>query len=156
MLIGELARMTGCEVETIRYYEKEGLLTPPARTPSGYRRYTNDQLGELNFILHCRSLGMPLADIHTLARFKADSSLACDDINELIDQQIGKVHRQLETLQLLEQQLLSLRRKCHDHNQGEPCGILQTLVEASEGSPCPCHTPFDQEPHPAHRHGAHE
>ncbi|WP_114152215.1 Cd(II)/Pb(II)-responsive transcriptional regulator [Chromobacterium haemolyticum] len=148
MLIGELARQTGCEVETIRYYEREGLLSAPLRSASGYRCYNAEQLGELNFILHCRSLGMSLADIRQLAAFKADSSLACDDINQLIDRQVSKVHQQVESLRLLEQQLLALRDRCHDHHTVAECGILQTLVEASEGEPCVCHTPFGQDPHP--------
>lgn len=147
MLIGELARQTGCEVETIRYYEREGLLSAPLRSSSGYRRYTAEQLGELNFILHCRSLGMSLADIRNLAAFKADHDHDCEDINLLIDQQIAKVHQQVEALRLLEQQLLALRDKCHDSRAAADCGILQTLVEAAEGAPCVCHTPFGQDNH---------
>ncbi|OWY39737.1 MerR family transcriptional regulator [Xenophilus sp. AP218F] len=145
MLIGELARQTGCEVETIRYYEREGLLSSPQRSASGYRRYTAEQLGELNFILHCRSLGMSLADIRTLSAFKSDRTQACDEVNHLIDQQIGKVHQQVEALRLLEQQLLSLRDKCHDRHTIADCGIVQTLEEAAEGAPCACHTPFGQD-----------
>lgn len=152
MLIGELARQTECDIETIRYYEREGLLTPPPRTTSGYRRYSAIQLGELNFILHCRSLGMSLADIRRLGSFKQESGRDCGDINNLIDTQIQKVHRQLETLHLLEQQLLALRDKCHEHHAAAECGIFQTLVQASQGEPCACHTPFGQPTHPHHAH----
>ncbi|MDF0605064.1 Cd(II)/Pb(II)-responsive transcriptional regulator [Neisseriaceae bacterium TC5R-5] len=144
MLIGELARQTGCEVETIRYYEREGMLTPAQRTAAGYRCYTAAQLGELNFILHCRSLGMSLSDIRHLAAFKANQSPACDDINLLIDQQISKVHQQLECLNLLEQQLIALRERCHEQHSTAECGILQTLISAAEGEACVCHTPFEQ------------
>ena len=63
MQIGELARKAECEVETIRYYEREGLLPAPARSQSGYRQYDVTMLGELQFIRHCRSLGISLAEI---------------------------------------------------------------------------------------------
>lgn len=139
MLIGELARLAGCEVETIRFYEHEGLLTAPQRTASGYRRYQSEQLGELNFILHCRSLDMSLADIKKLVYFRADPALACADINQLIDRQINKVHQQLETLTLLEQQLLALRHRCMQGSDVAHCGIFQTLLQASRGEPCVCH-----------------
>jgi Cd(II)/Pb(II)-responsive transcriptional regulator len=139
MQIGELAKLAGCEVETIRYYEREKLLAAPARTASGYRQYSGEQLGELNFILHCRSLGISLAEIRQLAEFRADPSLACEDINQLIDRHIGSVHQQLESLRLLEHQLQALRERCQHGSDAAHCGILQSLVQASEGAPCPCH-----------------
>lgn len=141
MLIGELARLAGCEVETIRYYEREKLLSAPARSAAGYRHYQSEHVGELNFILHCRSLGISLAEIRQLASFRADQSLACEEINQLIDRHIGNVHQQLESLHLLEQQLLTLRQRCQHGSDAAHCGILQTLVQAAEGEPCVCHSP---------------
>lgn len=141
MLIGELAKLTGCEVETIRYYEREKLLSAPQRSAAGYRHYQSTHLGELNFILHCRSLGISLAEIRLLANFKADPSLACAEINQLIDRHISSVHQQLESLRLLEHQLQSLRQRCQQGSDAAHCGILQTLVQAGEGEPCICHTP---------------
>ncbi|MBV8045726.1 MAG: Cd(II)/Pb(II)-responsive transcriptional regulator [Paludibacterium sp.] len=139
MLIGELAKMAGCEVETIRYYEKEKLLSAPERGTSGYRHYRGEHLGELNFILHCRSLGISLAEIRQLADFRADPSLACEEINQLIDRHIKSVHQQLESLRLLEQQLLTLRQRCLHASDAAHCGIFQTLVQAAEGEGCACH-----------------
>ena len=139
MLIGELARQAGCEVETIRYYEREKLLSAPRRGPSGYRQYQSEHLGELNFILHCRSLGISLNEIRQLADFKADPSLACEEINQLIDRHIVNVHQQIESLRLLEHQLQNLRERCRHGSDAAHCGILQTLVKAAEGEPCACH-----------------
>jgi Cd(II)/Pb(II)-responsive transcriptional regulator len=150
MQIGELAKLAGCEVETIRYYEREKLLSAPTRSPSGYRQYRSEHLGELNFILHCRSLGISLAEIRLLAEFRADPSLACEEINHLIDRHIGSVHQQLESLHLLEQQLQALRERCRNGSDAAHCGILQTLVQAAEGAPCPCH-PEQSAPSGAHR-----
>jgi Cd(II)/Pb(II)-responsive transcriptional regulator len=139
MLIGELAKQTGCEVETIRYYEKEGLLGKPARSVSGYRRYIGEHVGQLNFVLHCRSLGIPLAEIRTLQNFQAHPDLACAEINALLDQQIARVRQQIEAMQLLEIQLLALRDRCHDNLPASECGILKNLVSAAEGDGCVCH-----------------
>lgn len=142
MQIGELARQTGCEVETIRYYEREGLLPAPARSASGYRRYEPQHVEQLNFIRHCRSLGMSLADIRQLADYhQHPAPEPCDRVNALIDDQIRRVHSQIETLQQLEQQLLALRGRCASPHTLVDCGILKTLEDASSGEPCACHPP---------------
>jgi Cd(II)/Pb(II)-responsive transcriptional regulator len=142
MLIGQLARLAGCEVETIRYYEREGLLSAPERTAAGYRSYRSEHLGELNFILHCRSLDISLAEVRTLAEFRADPQRDCAGINTLIDRHLDTVHQQLESLQLLEQQLLALRERCPASRDAGHCGILRSLVDAAQGEACACHTPF--------------
>ncbi|WP_300882315.1 MerR family transcriptional regulator, partial [uncultured Desulfovibrio sp.] len=67
--IGELAKMTGCEVVTIRYYEKEGLLKKPERTEGNYRIYEDDDIARLRFIRHCRQHGMSLSEIRALLAF---------------------------------------------------------------------------------------
>ena len=88
MRIGELAKQSGCDTETIRFYEREGLLSSPLRETNGYRNYTESHLVQLNFIRHCRSLGIGLPDVRILRSFQASPELACDGINELIEQQI--------------------------------------------------------------------
>ena len=133
MLIGELARKTGCDPETIRYYEREGLLQKPSRTASGYRCYADEHLGQLNFVRHCRSLGMTLVEIRTLQRFQANPHLACTEINTLLDQHLARVHHQIEAMHHLEKQLIALRNCCHDNLTARECGILNTLISAAEG-----------------------
>ena len=68
--IGELAKMTGCQVVTIRYYEKEGLLSEPDRTGANYRLYGDKEIERLHFILHCRHHGMKLSEIRDLLAYK--------------------------------------------------------------------------------------
>jgi DNA-binding transcriptional MerR regulator len=68
MRIGELAARAACDVQTIRYYEREGLLEPPEREPSGYRRYAGGHLARLHFIRHCRTLDIPLAEVRRCKR----------------------------------------------------------------------------------------
>ena len=93
MWIGELAKKLGCDADTIRYYEREGLIEKPSRTVSGYRCYTGEHLAQLNSVRHCRSLGMTLVEIKSLRRFQAHPHLACTEINTLLDRQITRVHQ---------------------------------------------------------------
>lgn len=137
--IGELARATGVEVETIRYYEKSGLLPPPARRTNGYRAYGAAHLERLSFIRHCRALDIPLAEIQRLLEFVQTPTTACSDINALIDAQLLRVRARLHSMQALEKQLTALRQRCQSGTSGQHCGILHDLVAAAHGEACACH-----------------
>ena len=139
MKIGELAKAAHVEVETIRYYERIGLLPAPARSHNGYRAYAGMHLERLAFIRHCRALDMPLADIQRLLDFVAHPEADCDDINHVIDAQLARVHARLESMRALEQQLSALRSRCNTHHAASECGILHELVAAAHGEACACH-----------------
>lgn len=137
--IGELGLATGVAVETIRYYEKAGLLPPPARRSNGYRVYGRAHLERLAFIRHCRALDMPLADVQRLLEFVARPDADCGDINHLIDAQLARVQARLASLQALESQLRALRSLCDERHSAKDCGILHELVAAAHGEACACH-----------------
>jgi len=137
MLIGELAKQAGCETGTIRYYEQEGLLEKAGRTESGYRRYTSRHLGQLNFVLHCRSLGMTLTEIRTLRDLQTDTTTSCAEIAAMIDLQLERIHRQIEAMHSLEAQLAALRNCCRENVPASECGILKSLLDAAEGGESP-------------------
>jgi Cd(II)/Pb(II)-responsive transcriptional regulator len=139
MRIGELAHTTGVDVETIRYYEKAGILPPPARAPNGYRLYGRPQLERLAFIRHCRALDMPLAEIKGLLDFVTHPEADCGDINRLIDDQLARVRARLKSLRALEKQLAALRARCEAGHVAAECGILHELVAAAHGEACACH-----------------
>lgn len=139
MRIGELAQSTGVEVDTIRYYEKAGLLPPPPRQGNGYREYGERHIERLAFIRHCRALDMPLADIKRLLDFVAHPEADCGDINRLIDEQLERVRERLSSMQALEKQLVALRAQCGENHTAQECGILQELVAASHDEGCACH-----------------
>ena len=141
MRIGELAKQGDCDVETLRFYEREGLLDAPAREANGYRSYTEKHLVQLKFIRHCRSLGMGLPEVRSLRSFQASPESACGEIDQLVDRQIARIHQQIESLRLLERQLHSLRDTCHASQKASECGILRTLAQAAEGEACSCHPP---------------
>lgn len=134
MLIGQLAKQTGCSAETIRYYEHEGLLKTPPREASGYRNYSAGHVVQLNFILRCRSLGMNLSEIRTMQHFQSNPDSACAEINDMIDHQITQIQKQIEQMHLLETQLRDLRKRCNDNSTVGTCGILQNLANVNAKS----------------------
>jgi len=138
MKIGELASHAACDVQTIRFYEREGLLEEPQREASGYRRYDERHLARLRFIRHCRTLDIPLTDVRQLLDFAASPVQSCARVNELLDEHIALVHRRIRSLKALERQLVALRETCDD-NRSQPCAILESFLAAAEEHACACH-----------------
>ncbi len=139
MRIGELGQATGVDIETIRYYEKAGLLSDPARSHNGYRAYGQAHLERLAFIRHCRALDISLADVKRLLDFVAHPGADCGDIDRLIDAQLTRVRARLKSMRALERQLAALRGPCSSSHVAGECGILQELVAAAHGEACACH-----------------
>ena len=140
MQIKHLAAATGVDVETIRFYEKQGLLPAPARRDNGYRQYEAVHLERLSFIRHCRALDMPLAEVQRLLSFVDDPARHCADVNDLVDAQLSRVRARLASMLALEKQLVQLRARCATpHAGGNACGILAELVSAAQGEACACH-----------------
>lgn len=139
MQIKQLASATGVDIETIRFYEKQGLLPEPARKENGYRDYDTTHLERLSFIRHCRALEMSLSQVAVLLGFVDQPGVGCGDVNQLVDQQLAKVRARLESMQALEKQLLQLRARCIDGRGTHACGILTELVAAAHGEACACH-----------------
>lgn len=127
MKIGDLAKLTQTQVETIRYYEREGLLPEPDRTEGNYRIYGTAHADRLAFIRHCRNLDMTLDEIRQLLRLKDDPASDCGDVNALLDEHIGHVASRIRELRALEKQLKSLRERCCDAQAIANCGILNEL-----------------------------
>lgn len=150
MRIGELSRAVGVDVETIRYYEKAGLMPGPARQSNGYRAYGRDHLERLAFIRHCRALDMPLADIKRLLGFLGNPSGDCCNVDRVIDEQLERITARLASLTALERQLKTLRRQCGKPQTTASCGILHELVAAAQGEACVCHEANTKVRSPAH------
>ena len=139
MQIRQVAQATGVDVETIRYYEKQGLLPPPARRGNGYRDYDHSHVQRLAFVKHCRSLDMPLADVARLLEFVDQPDRPAEDVDRLVDEQLDRVRARLASMRALEKQLVQLKSRCDGHHEGHPCGILNELVAAATGEACACH-----------------
>ncbi|MEH6435075.1 Cd(II)/Pb(II)-responsive transcriptional regulator [Massilia sp. DD77] len=127
MKIGELAERSGCLVETIRYYERIGLLMPPERAMNNYRTYNERHSERLLFIRHCRALDMTLDEIRTLLDFRDDPQVRCVGVNELLDKHIGHVVERIRALTALEAQLRELRSRCVVADTTRSCAILHAL-----------------------------
>jgi Cd(II)/Pb(II)-responsive transcriptional regulator len=135
MKIGELAKRTGAQVETIRYYEREGLLPAPARSEGNYRLYGQLHVERLQFVRHCRSLDMTLDEIRGLQAFQDAPEASCSAVNDLLDRHIDHVVRRIEELRGLQKQLKRLRSLCRSTQAVRDCEILQTLANAEGGAP---------------------
>ncbi len=127
MKIGEISQLVGCSVETIRFYEKEGLLPKALRNlENNYRDYDQQHLERLRFIRRCRSLGMTHEEIRTLLIAKNNPD-GCHEINDLVDIHLHHVQHRIQELLTLEQELLILRQQCQGSKEIENCGILKEL-----------------------------
>lgn len=127
MKIGELAKQARCQVETVRYYEREGLLAAPGRSEGNYRLYQTSHLQRLMFIRNCRTLDMTLDEIRSLLTLMDQPELNCTPVNELLDAHIQHVQTRISSLQELQQQILELRQRCASGQDVQQCGILQQL-----------------------------
>ncbi|MDR1776941.1 MAG: Cd(II)/Pb(II)-responsive transcriptional regulator [Desulfovibrio sp.] len=128
MRIGELAKISGCQVVTIRYYEKEGLLPEPERSGSNYRLYGDGAVERLRFIRHCRRLGIRLSEIRALLAFRESPRTTCDWIDALVSGHIAAVTEQIDSLTQLKEELEQLLRACSGGKKAE-CGILKSLSD---------------------------
>ena len=127
MRIGELAAVCDCPVETIRYYEKTGLLPKPLRTANGYRSYEDQHRKWLQFILHSRGLGFTQNEIRRLADLAHNKAPACADVYELLSSHVSQVRRKLRELKQMEKSLVRLSGKCEDGTLNE-CPVIDELM----------------------------
>lgn len=125
--IGNLAKRTNSQVQTIRYYEREGLLSEPVRSDGNYRLYDDEHVERLRFIRRCRSLDMTLEEIRALLRFHEVPDENCGEVNELLDRHIEHVAKRVAELKGLERQLNALRSLCRNAKAAKDCRILQNL-----------------------------
>ena len=132
MRIGELAKATDTQVETIRYYEREALLPLAERTDGNYRVYGPEHVERLMFIRYCRGLDMTLDEIRALLRMKDSPPQDCSDINSLIDEHIKHVAIRIRELKSLQRQLVELRSSCAGSGAVNECGVLSGMAQASK------------------------
>ncbi|WGE90008.1 MerR family transcriptional regulator [Actinobacillus arthritidis] len=119
MKIGELAKVVGCSVEAIRFYEKQGLITSPARTQGGFRLYTENHLQQLSFICYCRSLDMSLKEIKMLLNIDKLEGEQTIEVHDLLDRHIKEVVKRIHELDHLRLRLLSLKNELNRHTTNE-------------------------------------
>ncbi len=129
MRIGELARAARCTVETIRFYERVGLLAAPARTAANYRDYTPAHLERLRSVRNCRTMDLSHDEIRALLDLAERPGDDCGGINRLIDEHIEAVAGRIEALQRLRARLEVLRGRCSVERSVEACGVMAGLAD---------------------------
>lgn len=127
--IGELARQTETKVETIRYFEKIGLLTAAARRPNGYRRYQHSHLRQLQFIQRCRKLGFSQPEVRDLVGVFGQAEVHTRaEVKSITGRHLQNVRDKIKTLQTLETSLSGLMHQCDGGQQpASGCPILASL-----------------------------
>ncbi|NOY76486.1 MAG: heavy metal-responsive transcriptional regulator [Calditrichaeota bacterium] len=127
--IGQLAKQAGLNIQTIRYYERRGLLPAPKRRESGYRYYLAEDLSRLEFIKHAKSLGFSLNEINELLALRVDPDHTCDDFREEATQKIAEIDIKIKQLQRIKKALLQLTAACRTKEATVECPILQFLED---------------------------
>lgn len=140
MKIGELAQVAQTTVETVRYYEKAGLLPHAARTAGNFRVYGPAHVERLRFIRNCRALDMSQEEIRTLLGLADQPAQDCGGINDVFDQHIAHVDARMRELAQLKQQLTAIRQRCQSEQAVDACGILQGLAAMETGQKPERHT----------------
>jgi MerR family copper efflux transcriptional regulator len=127
MGIGKLAARAGVSIDTVRYYERSGLLAPQARLPSGYRRYGDVQLSRLRFIRRAQELGFSLRDIRELLGLSRQRDVA--RVKRAAERKLAEVEERLLALQRVRDGLATLVATCPGHGRAADCPILKALGE---------------------------
>lgn len=127
--IGQLSKLTGVHIETIRYYERIGAMPRPPRSAGGQRIYDETFVKRLSFIARSRELGFSLDNIRSLLRLVDDNGLTCADVRKMTLDHAAQAKRKIADLRKLEQTLRTMADQCHGNDMPE-CPIIDTLFDA--------------------------
>jgi MerR family copper efflux transcriptional regulator len=126
--IGQVSRQAEVAVETVRFYERQGLLEEPARRSSGYRQYSEDVVARLKFIRRAKDLGFSLNVIAEMLNLRPDSAMTCDEVRQSARAKIEDVVRKIEDLKRMKNALEELISAC-DERTGSECPFLAALAK---------------------------
>ena len=129
LTIGQLARKAEVNIDTIRYYERRGLLSPASRRESGYRQYLDDTVVRIHFIKHAKELGFSLDEIAELLSLKLDPKMKCGDVKKKAQEKINEIEGKIQILERMRQTLVRLTRMCEEGRQVSECPVLEALDE---------------------------
>jgi len=130
LTIGALAKAAGIGVETVRFYERKGLIPEPPRTRSGYRQYPRDTVDRVKFIRRAKGLGFTLREISELLDLRVDEVAACGSVEAQAREKLEQVAGKIEALQLIETALQNLVEACKAREPTSACPILEELDQA--------------------------
>ena len=125
--IGRLAKLAGVNIQTVRYYERRGILTPSSKTGVGYRIYGDPELRRLQFIRHAKELGFTLKEIADLLQLGVPSESSCDSVRKKAEEKLRIVEERMEALGSMKLVLEELIRACRGRKRIEECPILKSI-----------------------------
>lgn len=132
--IGVVAKRVGVAIDTIRYYEREGLLPEPERRASGYRSYGQGTIAQLRFIRRAKHLGFTLEEIRELLALSADSQRGVKAVKKRAQQRLAAIEQRIVELQRVRDGLAELVESCPGHGAPEHCPILRALTDEEGAS----------------------
>src|SRR6516165_3864629 len=127
LTIGQVAKRAGIGVETVRFYEREGLLEEPRRRPSGYRQFDEGIVARMRFIRRAKELGFTLHEIKELLSLKLDPSTTCSDVKKRAEAKIADIEAKIDSLARMRQALVKLTKACKGQGTTSACPILDAL-----------------------------
>lgn len=127
LTIGQVAKAAHVNVETIRYYEREGLIPSPPRTSAGYRQYTEDAIRRVRFMKRAQRLGFTLDEVGVLLRLRVRRGSACDDVAAEATKAMERIDGKIDELKRMREALATLVESCHDRRALRDCPILDAL-----------------------------
>ena len=125
--IGKVARGAGVPIDTVRYYEREGLLEKPMRTSSGYRQYPPDAVARLRFIRQAKELGFTLSEIRELLALKVAPGKSCADVRARAESKIADIEQRVAQLNRMKRGLAKLAAACSGRGPTSACPILDAM-----------------------------
>lgn len=127
LTIGQLAKRLQVNVETIRYYERRGLIPHPPRRKSGYRQFSHDIVTRIRFIKHAQEVGFTLKEISELLSLRVDPSTTCTDIKKRAEIKIAEIEKKMQALERMKLALTKLKTACKGRGPIGECPILEAL-----------------------------
>jgi MerR family mercuric resistance operon transcriptional regulator len=127
LTIGQVARQAGVGIETVRFYEREGLLEEPQRRPSGYRQFDEATVDRLRFIRRAKELGFTLKEVKELLSLRLDPTTTCADVKGRAETKIADIEARIESLKRIKRALVKLTRACSGNGATSDCPILDAL-----------------------------
>lgn len=125
--IGQVAHLSGVGVETVRFYEREGLLEVPVRRASGYRQYAEEAVKHIRFIKRAQHLGFSLKEIRELLALRVDTETSCEQVKKRAAAKLAEVEQKMIELQHMRQALLQVASLCEREGPGGCCPMLDAL-----------------------------
>lgn len=128
LTIGEVAKRAGVSVETVRFYERQGLLQEPPRTAAGYRQYPEETVSRLRFVQRAKELGFSLREVEELISLRLDPDVPCADVRARAEAKIADINARLCDLERMRGSLVALTEACAAGGSSQECPILDALA----------------------------